>query len=259
MSQESALSPAVTAMHVAQIEKAMDKPSSMHEIVEGRMKATVDELGPVGNSYVQAPAEETIRGANSEFVTLDDSPKLSHGPNLNTLRIATQVREMALQGVTLKNTFKEMQHVWESLMTEDKRCLIVEQEATKVKYQLVNLYAIKLIKYLRSIVGLDLVPLAQQDPETRTWKLDAIILNIASNKVKDHDHLFRMFLVNLFGMSEQLVDLSLEPTWAKYREYVRTVYDFDLGDTEEVTETPDLELIDGAIYNLLSGKALAFF
>ena len=188
---------------------------------------------------------------------IDSKPYV--GVNLNTLRIATQVRELALQGVTLKNTFKEMHSVWESLMTEDKRCLIVEQEATKVKYQLVNMYAVKMIKYLRSIVGLDLVPLSQPDPETRTWKMDAVILNIASNKVTDHEHLFRLFLVNLFGLSEQLVDLSMEPTWAKYRAYVIAVYDFDIGDTEGVTEVPELELIDGSIYNLLAGKALSFF
>lgn len=192
-------------------------------------------------------------------VTAVENSKPSVGVNLNTLRIATQVRELALQGVTLKNTFKEMHSVWEDLMTEDKRCLIVEQEATKIKYQLVSLYAMKLIKYMRSIVGLDLVPLSQQDPETRTWKMDAIILNIASNKVTDHEHLFRLFLVNLFGLNEQMVDLSMEPTWAKYRDYVRVVYDFDIGDTEGVTETPDLELIDGSIYNLLAGKALSFF
>lgn len=226
MSQESALAPAVTAMHVKAV-------------------------------------EDGIRGANDSFTAVDElgveEVKASKGLNLNTLRIATQVRELALQGVTLKNTFKEMQHVWESLLTEDKRCLIVEQEATKVKYQLVNLYAIKLIKYLRSIVGLDLVPLAQQDPETRTWKMDAIILNIASNKVKDHEHLFRLFLVNLFGLNEQLVDLSLEPTWAKYRDYIRAIHDFDLGDTDGVTETPDLELIEGSIHNFLAGQPLFFY
>lgn len=181
------------------------------------------------------------------------------GINLNTLRLATQVRELALQGVTLKNTFKHMDEVWLSLMTEDKRNLIVEQTATKVKYQLVNLYAVKLIKYLRSIVGLDLVPLAHQDPETRTWKMDSIILNIASNKVSDHEHLFRLMLVNLFGLNEQLVELSLKPTWAKYADYVRAVYDIDLGDASEVTEVPNLELIEGAIYNLLAGEALVFF
>ncbi len=181
------------------------------------------------------------------------------GINLNTLRLATQVRELALQGVTLNNTFKHMDEVWLSLMTEDKRNLIVEQTATKVKYQLVNLYAVKLIKYLRSIVGLDLVPLAHQDPETRTWKLDSIILNIASNKVNDHEHLFRLMLVNLFGLNEQLVELSLNPTWVKYTDYIRTVYDIDLGDASEVTEVPNLELIEGAIYNLLAGEALVFF
>ena len=232
MSQESALAPAVTAMHTAAVETALEQP--FHKVM---------------------PDHVAVEQGSGE----GEQKWVKYGPNLNTLRIATQVREMALQGVTLKNTFKEMNAVWESLMTEDKRCLIVEQEATKVKYQLVNMYAVKLIKYLRSIVGLDLVPLSQQDPDTRTWKMDAVILNIASNKVTDHEHLFRLFLVNLFGLSEQLVDLSMEPTWAKYRAYVIAVYDFDIGDTEGVTEVPELELIDGSIYNLLAGKALSFF
>lgn len=214
---------------------------SMHDIVEARMQETAQELGPIGHAAVETEAKPHV------------------GVNLNTLRIATQVREMALQGVTLKNTFKEMNVVWESLLTEDKRCLIVEQAATKVKYQLVNMYAVKLIKYLRSIVGLDLVPLSQQDPDTRTWKMDAVILNIASNKVKDHEHLFRLFLVNLFGLNEQLVELSLEPTWAKYRDYVIAVYDFDIGDTEGVTEVPDLTLIECAIRKLINGKPLVLF
>lgn len=179
--------------------------------------------------------------------------------NLNQLRIATQIRELALQGVTLKNTFNHMNEVWLELMTEDKQCIIVEQTATKLKYQLVNLYAVKLVKYLSSIVGLDLVPLAQQDPSTRTWKMDAVILNIASNKVKDHEDLYRLMLVNLFGLNEEIINLSFDFTWENIRQYIRKVYDIDLGDTDGITETPDLDRIEGTIHNWLNGEPLLFY
>lgn len=170
--------------------------------------------------------------------------KVAYGMNLSTLRIATQVHELALQGVTLRNTFKEMENVWLELHTEDKRCLIVEQVATKVKYQLVNLYAVKLIKYINSIIGLDLVPLAQQDPTTRTWKMDAVILNIASNKVTDHEHLFRLMLVNLFGLSETVIEFAMTAKASVLRDYVKKTYDIDLGEPvseDQVIELPQAE------------------
>lgn len=179
--------------------------------------------------------------------------------NLDTLRIATQVRELVVQGITLKNTFNAMNEVWLSLYTEDKRCLIVDQSATKVKYQLVNLYAVKLIKYLNSIVGLDLVPLAQQPLETRNWKMDAIILNISSRKITNHEELFRLMIINLFGVSELFLDFAMEPTWEGLHQYVIKTYDIDLGSTDEASGTPELELVEGAIHNYLSGKDLTFY
>lgn len=183
--------------------------------------------------------------------------------NLNTLRIATQVRELVLQGVTLKNTLKDMHEVWMSLYSEDKKCLIVEMQATKVRAQLINLYAIKLIKYVNSIIGLDLVPLSQQvnpasadmqnrDPATFSWKMDSILLNICSNKIDNHEHLFKLLMINLFGLSEQVIEFALNPTWEGLREIIIKTYDIDLGDTEGVTCTPELELVEGALYNYLS-------
>jgi hypothetical protein len=172
--------------------------------------------------------------------------------NLGTLRIATQVHELLLQGVTLKNTFREMEQVWLSLYTSDKRCPIIEQSATKVKFQLVTQYAVALIKYINSIVGLDLVPLAQQDPKTRTWKNDAIILNIGGNKVKDHEHLYRSFLVNLFGLSEDIVAIAFDPTPENIRSYVKKTYDIDLGDTEGLNEYVSIEEAEGALRNYLA-------
>lgn len=182
--------------------------------------------------------------------------------NLNTLRIATQVRELVLQGVTLKNTLKDMHDVWMSLYSEDKKCLIVEMQATKVRAQLINLYAIKLIKYINSIVGLDLVPLAQQvnpasadmqnrDPATFSWKMDSVLLNICSNKIDDHEHLFKLLMINLFGVSEQVIEFSLAPTWTDLRDIIIKAYDFDLGDVEGVAGIPELELVEGALYNYL--------
>jgi len=174
-----------------------------------------------------------------------------YGPNLTTLRIATQIHELALQGVTLRNTFKEMENVWLELHTQDKRCLIVEQVATKVKYQLVNLYAIKLIKYINSIIGLDLVPLAQQDPSTRTWKMDAVILNIASNKVTDHEHLFRLMMVNLFGLSETVIEFAMTAKASVLRDYVKKTYDVDLGEPTSEDQAIDLEQTEAALRNYL--------
>ena len=167
--------------------------------------------------------------------------------NLNKLRIASQVRELLLQGITLKNTFKEMEEVWLSLYDKDQRCLIVEQDGTKVKVQLVNLYAIKLIKYMNSIIGLDIVPLSQQDPTTRTWKNDSIVLNIGGNKVKNHEHMYRLMLVNLFGLSEDIVDIAFNPTPENIRSYVKKTYDVDLGDTEGAGDVVTLEQAETAL------------
>lgn len=171
---------------------------------------------------------------------------------LNTLRMATQIRELSLQGITIKNTFKEMEDVWLELHTEDKRCPIVEQSGTKVKYQLVNLYAYKLIKYLNSIVGMDMVPLSQQDADTQTWKMDTIILNVAGNRVKDHEHLFRTLLVNLFGVSEDLVAIAFAPTAENIRTYIKKTYDVDLGETDGVGEIT-LEQAEQALEDFLAG------
>lgn len=181
---------------------------------------------------------------------------MSH--NLNTLRIATQVRELLIQGITLKNTFKAMEEVWLGLHTPDKKCPIVEHAASKIKYQLANLYAVSLVKYMNSIVGLDLVSLSQQDPNTRTWKMDGIILNAGSNKVKDHEHLFRVLLVNLFGLSEDIIDIGFDPTAERIRSYVKKTYDIDLGDTEGLSGEISIEEAEGALYNYLADPTQSY-
>lgn len=168
-------------------------------------------------------------------------------PSVSTLRIATQVHQLALQGVTLKNTFKEMNEVWLSLYTTDKKCQIVEQMGTKVKYQLINLYAIKLIKYINSIIGLDLIPLGQQDLETRTWRQDTIILNIAGLKITDHEHLFRLMMVNLFGLSEDILDFALTGKASVLREYVRKTYDFYLDEPTSEDQVVELAKTEAAL------------
>lgn len=169
----------------------------------------------------------------------------------NDLRIATQARELVVQGVTLRNTFKEFNEVWLSLHTEDKKNIIVEQTATRLKYQLVNLYAVKLIKYINSIVGLDMVPLAQQDPTTRTWKMDAVILNIASNKVTDHEHLFRLMMVNLFGVSEDVIDFSLAPTYTKLSAYLGKTYGKEIPGVVHNGE-PSIEEMDKVVIDFIT-------
>lgn len=172
-------------------------------------------------------------------------------PKLSTLRIATQVHELALQGVTLRNTFKEMNEVWLSLYTTDKQCPIVEQTGTKVKYQLVNLYAVKLIKYINSIVGLDLVPLAQQDVTNKSWRQDAIILNIAGLKITDHEHLFELMMVNLFGLSTDVIEFAMHGKASVLRNYVKKTYDIDLGEPSSEDQVIELPQVEAALFNYI--------
>lgn len=178
--------------------------------------------------------------------------------NLGTLRIATQIREFVLQGVTLKNTLKDMEEVWLSLYTEDKRCPIVEQQATKVRAQLIVMYGVKLIKYINSIVGLDLVPLAvdanpnsivfqSRNPADVNWKLDSVMLNIGSNRIKDHEHLFTLMMVNIFGVSEHFVKFALKQTWEGLRQLVIKTYDFDIGETANKPGAPTLYIAEKAL------------
>lgn len=172
-------------------------------------------------------------------------------PKLSTLRIATQVHELALQGVTLRNTLKEMNEVWLSLYTTDKQCPIIEQTGTKVKYQLVNLYAVKLIKYINSIIGLDLVPLAQQDITKKSWRQDAIILNIAGLKITGHEHLFELMMVNLFGLSTDVIDFAMHGKVSTLRDYVKKTYDVDLGEPSSEDQVVELPRVEAALFNYI--------
>lgn len=180
--------------------------------------------------------------------------------DLRAIRIATQARELVLQGTTLKNTLKEMNEVWLSLFTEDKRCLITDMQATKVRAQLITLYGVKLIKYINSIVGLDLVPLAQdaspenlnygeRDPADRNWKIDSVMLNIGSNKITSHEHLFKLMMINIFGVSELVVDFALEPTYGKLRSYLTKTYDWHPVDEPCAPDeaVPTLEALDATV------------
>lgn len=179
--------------------------------------------------------------------------------NFEQLRKYTQARELLVQGVTLRNTLKDMNSVWESLYTVDGKCIIVEQIATKMKAQVVHLYARKLIKYMESIVGLDMVPLSKQDAGTESWKLDCVLLQIASNKVESHEHLFRLLLVNLFGVSDHIVNFAFSPTWENLRAYVLATYAQDLGDVEGLKdEDLTIEFIETAITNHIANDVDGF-
>lgn len=178
--------------------------------------------------------------------------------NFEVLRKYTQARELLIQGVTLKNTFKDMSEVWLELHDQNKRCIIVDQIATRMKYQAVTIYATRFIKYINSIVGLDLVPLSKQDPETRTWRMDAILRNIAGNKVESHEHLFTLLLVNLYGLSEDIVKFAFNPTWEGMRKYFMDTYDFDLGEDGLKDEDLTIEAVEVALTNFLANGTDGF-
>lgn len=174
--------------------------------------------------------------------------------DFKTLRMATQVRELAIQGVTLKNTFKDMEEVWLALHTADKRSLIVDQIGTRTKYQEVTQYAVKLIKYMNSIVGMDMFPVVYQDPTSTHWKLDSTLLNIAGHKVIDHEHLYRLILINIYGISDDIISYALNPTTEGLRQYIKKVYDVDFGESEGASESVTIEQTEKALVEFLAGS-----
>jgi hypothetical protein len=56
------------------------------------------------------------------------------------------------------------------------------------------------MKYVSSISGLDMFPMTLENPEVGNWRIDSIILQIASNEIKGHEHLFRLLMTNIFGV-----------------------------------------------------------
>lgn len=130
---------------------------------------------------------------------------------LLTIRANTQALEIIRQSSVLKTIYAEMEEVWLSLYTQDKKCPIVEQTATIVKRKLIRQYSIKLITYLRSIVNTDLVTMAI-DPDESFWIADDIVQRLSDGVIRDHFHLFCLLVNALFGLSMRYIDVMFKET-----------------------------------------------
>lgn len=174
---------------------------------------------------------------------------------IKKLRIYTQIHTLITSGHTVKNTFKEMGPVWEELKSEDGSCIITTDHASRKKYQLVQLYTRKLMTYFSAINGMDIFPMTMENPEVGNWRIDSIILQIASNEVKGHEHLFKLLMTNVFGVPSimfELIDSGF--TREKIEVILNKTYPLDqfwdlniLDPEDEVTEAYAAEMIDNLV------------
>ena len=88
------------------------------------------------------------------------------------IRQVSQAMSFFAHAHTVKNIRKEMEPIWDSLKVEGKE-LIVEQHMTRVKAQLVQLYAGKLMKLVNLHKDFDMVPVAKEDVSVGNWRIDS--------------------------------------------------------------------------------------
>ena len=126
----------------------------------------------------------------------------------NSLAVRAYSQAIAIlnQAYIAKAVYSDMEEVYLSLYSVDKKCIIEEQVGTNAKRRLVRIYAIELIKAVRNTIGFDLVP-KSIDKDNAFWTADDIILRISDDKVFDHFHLFRSMLNAIFGVSLAIINL----------------------------------------------------
>lgn len=130
-------------------------------------------------------------------------------------------RQTIQTGFSIKMAFDHSQATWNRLKENHSgRCLIVEQKATRVKHQLVSLYVIDMIRFLKTFDSIPLMPIVKEDPSFENWKLDCLVLNLSCRDVKDHKDLFIKTMVSLFGVPTKLVEYALEPTYQNLYDFV---------------------------------------
>lgn len=145
----------------------------------------------------------------------------------NQIEVLSQLfkaRSFLLHAHTVKNTFKEMEPVWDSLKV-DGTAIMVTEHMTRTKAQCVQIYARKLMLYVKSITNFEMFPIAIEDIQVGNWRVDSIILNIASNEIKSHEHLYQLLMTNIFGIPGIMFDFIKNDFAVSYlKEYMKTVF-----------------------------------
>lgn len=152
------------------------------------------------------------------------------------------LRQTISTGFTIKMAFDHSQATWNRLKENHSgRCLIVEQKATRVKHQLVSLYVVDVIRFLKTFDTIPLMPIIKEDASLENWKLDCLVLNLSCRDIKDHEDLFTKAMVSLFGVPTKLIQYGLNPTYQNLYDFVniqlKTAYDVPiaLADKDKVT------------------------
>jgi hypothetical protein len=168
------------------------------------------------------------------------------------MRQGTQVLSFFAHAHTVKNIYKEMESVWDSLKV-DGRELVVEHHMTRVKAQLVQLYAAKLMKLVGIHTNFDLVPVVKENVAVGNWRVDSLIVQVASNKVGSHEHLYQLLMTNIYGIPTVMFDfIKAGFTQEPLERYMRATYskvEVPLDFEGEITEDALERFMDGVIHN----------
>lgn len=167
---------------------------------------------------------------------------------LKLTRMYSQMVSFVQHAHAVKNAFSEMSSVWDELKTQDGRSIIVEEMMTRTKAQQVQLYARRLMLHFNSIVGLDMFPMSLSNVAVGNWRVDSIIIQIASNQIKGHSDLFKLLMVNLYGLPQDMIDFIEHDFNKLYLEqYMQKTYvgiKIDIGGPSSLTVENMMELME---------------
>lgn len=176
-----------------------------------------------------------------------------------TLRIYTQAIELINQSAVIQSIYADMEEVWLTLHTKDKKCPIVDQVGTIVKRNLVRRYTGLLIRSMRNVVNLDLVS-KSIDADAAFWHADDIVQRISDNKTEDHKSLFLALMNTIFGISLPVLEFTLKNERTKQDLYdiLAAYYDVTILDLEP-DDALSISVIISDFENLLNNEEPTLF
>ena len=125
--------------------------------------------------------------------------------NVATIRAYSLGIGIFEQEAIVKAIYEDMSEFWLTLMTPDKREIIVEEIGTNQKRRLVRSYIVEFIKKVRNTLGLDLCTKVI-DSDNVYWIADDIALRIGDSQVESHFSMFRSLFSAIFGLSIRIID-----------------------------------------------------
>lgn len=149
-----------------------------------------------------------------------------------TIRAYTQAIAIMEQSYLIQSIYEDMNEVWLSLHTPDKKCPIVEQVGTNIKRRLVRQYTIAFINKVRKTIGFDICSKVA-DSDNAFWSADDIVLRISDSEVKDHFSMFKSLFNAIFGLSIKIIDFAFKDKIIK-NDLINILSDYYYLDVNEV-------------------------